>query len=124
MASTDQGGHLLFDADRIRTDPLSKTNHTWLVHHIMVKTGPNVHSHGPNFLVLWITVRVDFGIGIAITASTTVTVTARRTAATGPVNPGHVKVDVVGNLDIWVVAKHPFVGPIVATALPTFFTGP
>ena len=124
MIRTDEHRHLLFDADGVGPNPHRQTNHTGLVHDVVIQTWSNVDAHRPDFLVFGITVGVHCRLGITPTFAASVITSARCTAASWPVHARHVEVDVVRNLHVRVVFLDPVVGPEVAAALSTFLTRP
>ena len=124
VSGADQSGHLFFDTNSVRPNPLCQTHHAGLVHHVVVKAGPDVDSHGPDLLVLGVTVGVNFWIGIAVSTSATVAVAAWGATTAWPVDAGHVEIDVVGDFDVGIVTQHPLVRPVIAASFATLFSGP
>ena len=115
---------MFFYADGVRTDPHGQADHFGLIHDIVVETWSDVHTHWPHFLVLWIAIRVNFWLRVAIAFATTVTASTRRSAATGPVHTCHVEVDVIRDFDVGILFLDPFIGPEITPPLSTFLTRP
>ena len=89
----------------------------------MIETRSNVNTHGPNFVILWITIRVDFRVGITSSIRAVISST-RGSTATRPIYTSHVKVDVICNFYVWILFLDPFIGPKITTAFSTFFSRP
>ena len=90
----------------------------------MVQTWTDVDAHGPNFLILRITIRVHRRLWVATSFTAAVVSTARGSTTTGPVDPSHVEVHVVGHLNVRVVFFDPVIGPEITSSLSSFFTRP
>ena len=114
VPGADERRHLRLHAHGIGADPLGETDHARLVEQVMVEAGPDVDAHRPDFLVLRVAVFVDLRLRI----------TVRRTAATGPVDTGHVEVDVIRHRHVRVLLGDVEIRPVVAAALAAFLTGP
>ena len=124
VTSSKQRRHLFFHTNGVRTNPHRKTNHTRLVHDIMIKARSNIDSHWPHFLVLWISIRIDFRLRVTPSITATMAITTWCTSTTGPVHSSHIEVDVIGDLNIWIVFFHPIISPEVTASLTAFFTRP
>ena len=90
----------------------------------MVETWTDIDAHWPHLIVLGISVRVDFGLRVTTSITATVPVSTRSTAATRPVNTGHVQIHIIGYLNIWIVFFDPVICPEITSTLSTFFTRP
>ena len=124
MVNTDQWGHLFLHADGVGPNPHGQSDHTGLIHDVVVQARADVDAHRPDLLVLRITIGIDLRLRIASVFTSTVVTPARGSTAAGPVHAGHVKIDVIRNLDVGVVLLHPVIRPNIAASLSTFFTRP
>ena len=89
----------------------------------MIETWSNVNTHGPNFVILRITIRVDFRVGITSSIRAVIPST-RGSTATRPIYASHVKVDVICNFYVRILFLDPFISPKITTAFSTFFSRP
>ncbi len=114
MSGANQGRHLGFHADGVGTDPLGEADHARLVEQVVIEAGSDVNSHRPDFFVLRVAVFVDLRLRVAV----------RRTAATWPVDPSHVEVDVIRHRNVRIFLGDVEIRPVIAAALTTLFAGP
>ena len=114
VVGANQGPHLLLEAECVRTYPVREANHARLIDLVVVGPGSYVDPQRPDLAVLGVAVLVDLGVRVSV----------RRPSSPGPVNAGHIEVDVVHHRHLRVVLLDVVIGPVVGAALATLLAGP
>ena len=107
-----QTPELFLQTERVRPDPFRQPHHARLAVVLMRGGRTDVDAHRPHLLVL----------RIATLRRLRVRVTVWCTSSPGPVDPGHVEVDVVGHRDLRIVLGDPVFRPVIRPTLSSFLT--